>query len=281
MIPYFLYFAATILLGILAAWIALRGKQNSFPNVMQSVALLFTGFFFQQASFVVGNRFDPTTIEPSSALSLFSSFVYYGVPVVLGLWRTGISRMDFAAWFGRVKLPIAGYAIFIGVGLLGLSEFLTGALRSAGVPTLPHMKPSLTGLLIAPVFEEVLFRGLILRGLLKSRSKIQVIAISSVLFALVHGDVSRMPALTLAGIAYAVVTIESGTLWYSIIAHSAYNGTIHLFAGLNVFFPGLEQSEGINALIASSFVVLGVFSLLRLRGHFRRFEHCPNVVEGD
>jgi membrane protease YdiL (CAAX protease family) len=265
----FLYFLAACILGTFAAWFALMGRRDRFPNVAQAVALLLAGLSFQMAFLEAGNLFVPTYIDPHSALAQLSALVLYGVPVVLGFWHTGLSRKDLVGWFPSINLPTAGCAILIGLGLLGFSALLTQVLRNAGIPTFhDHPELGFSGLLIAPILEEVFFRGLILRGLLSSRSKAQAIAISSVLFAVAHGDIARIPALTVSGVAYAFVATESGTLLYPILAHTARNGLTPLFRMLGTSMSKMDHADGIALIVMGSLVALGGFALFRLREHF-------------
>lgn len=79
-----------------------------------------------------------------------------------------------------------------------------------------------TGAVIAPLAEEILFRGLIFTGLAQRMPWILAGAISGVLFALTHGIGVLLPIAAL-GFGLAWVYKRFGTLWAPIAAHSVVN----------------------------------------------------------
>ena len=94
---------------------------------------------------------------------------------------------------------------------------------------------------IAPFVEEVTFRGLILRWLEPRFGTVIAITGSSLLFATVHTVPMLIPALTVAGIAFALISRKSGSLWPAIILHGAFNMTM-----TSLLFFALAQ-EGAQA----------------------------------
>lgn len=74
----------------------------------------------------------------------------------------------------------------------------------------------------APVGEELLFRGAILKSLSPYGSKFAII-ISSVLFGLVHGNFQQIPFALLAGLVFGYVAVKTDSLFYTIILHIINN----------------------------------------------------------
>lgn len=82
----------------------------------------------------------------------------------------------------------------------------------------------------APIVEELLFRGVLLRALLRKMAPATAVLVSAVIFALVHylGDPNTLPflpALTALGAVLAVVALRSGNLSTSIFIHAGFNLT--------------------------------------------------------
>jgi membrane protease YdiL (CAAX protease family) len=84
--------------------------------------------------------------------------------------------------------------------------------------------------LLAPVVEEFLFRGLLLRGLLRRVPVVPAVAISGLVFGLVHltgdaslGTVAAFPALVTLGVISGVLAVRSGDLSRSIMLHAGFN----------------------------------------------------------
>jgi len=89
----------------------------------------------------------------------------------------------------------------------------------------------LTAVVCAPLVEELYFRGLLLRSLEHRFGTGWAIAGSSVLFGLAHpndlsaaGVVLVMTSLAVLGMAFAVLTLRTGRLGPSIVAHATFNG---------------------------------------------------------
>ena len=82
----------------------------------------------------------------------------------------------------------------------------------------------LTTTLLAPFFEEVIFRGILLPILSRDFGIIWGIIISAFIFALAHLSVGEMPPLFILGLGLGITRIASGSLLSSVIMHSLWNG---------------------------------------------------------
>jgi len=82
----------------------------------------------------------------------------------------------------------------------------------------------LTTTLLAPLFEEIIFRGILLPILSRDFGIILGISISAFIFALAHLSISEMPPLLVLGIGLGITRIASGSLLSSVIMHSLWNG---------------------------------------------------------
>ncbi len=98
----------------------------------------------------------------------------------------------------------------------------------------------IVAVVIAPVLEEMIFRGLfqtVIRSLLETRSSgIKgrynawiAIFISSVLFSMVHGNVPHWPALFLLGLCLGYAYEKSGSLFRPIFIHAFFNAMTVIF----------------------------------------------------
>jgi hypothetical protein len=85
----------------------------------------------------------------------------------------------------------------------------------------------LAGLLIvvAPVFEEYLFRGLIFRGMLRSLNPTAAVLASAAIFAMVHPPIWVVPVFVL-GVAAALSYRRTGRLGAPILAHMIYSTAV-------------------------------------------------------
>jgi len=76
---------------------------------------------------------------------------------------------------------------------------------------------------IGPIIEEMLFRGIILRGFLENYSVQKSIVLSAVLFALFHLNLYQIPVAFFVGCLFGWLYVRTGSLWPSIFGHIFYN----------------------------------------------------------
>ncbi len=109
--------------------------------------------------------------------------------------------------------------------------------------------------LVAPIFEELLFRGLILHGFLQNYRRGTAMLASAVLFSVFHlNPIQAFPALAL-GVTYAWLRVRTRSLWPCLVAHSLNNSMVWLLSAiLPVQIPGYT--------LPASGLVVGVFQPL-------------------
>ena len=81
----------------------------------------------------------------------------------------------------------------------------------------------LNSVILAPIFEEVLFRGIILDGLTKQYSNMYAIIVSSIVFALVHVLLPTKILALILGIILGICYIRTKSIFMCILIHSLYN----------------------------------------------------------
>ncbi|HPF39219.1 MAG TPA: CPBP family intramembrane metalloprotease [Phycisphaerae bacterium] len=124
-------------------------------------------------------------------------------------------------------------------GILNLTDWLIHAvlhiepaehpsietLRSAAVPVWMKAMIVLSAVVIAPIVEELLFRGMLLPSIAKRlRSPLLGLLISSLLFGLIHYRVAKtVPALFVFGIALGATYLRTRSLVVVILIHALFN----------------------------------------------------------
>lgn len=122
----------------------------------------------------------------------------------------------------------------VSLGLVGILDQVAGNLdQQVAVKTLersqgPEVALIVLGVaLLAPLVEELLFRGLLLRALLRRMTPVPAVVISSVAFAAVHLlDPSTLPLmapLLLLAVISAIRAVRTGDLSQSILLHVGFN----------------------------------------------------------
>lgn len=108
----------------------------------------------------------------------------------------------------------------IGVSIQGNTADLVTGFRAGPVEI--AMAFVLVGI-VAPVVEEVTFRGIVFPSLRAAWGTTPALLASGVLFGVVHLQLPLALPLALIGIALAMVFLRTRSLWSSIIAHCMYN----------------------------------------------------------
>lgn len=82
---------------------------------------------------------------------------------------------------------------------------------------------SLAVCILAPLMEEMLFRGVFLPAFCYKNNQYIGIFSSAVLFSLIHFSLDQAVVLLMAGLCFGVLRVKSGSIWPSFLAHSANN----------------------------------------------------------
>ena len=89
----------------------------------------------------------------------------------------------------------------------------------------------------APLIKEVLFRSVILGGLLAHRTRNQAIVWSACLFAIFHMNPWQFPTALILGLVFAWWVVQTGSLLPAIVGHALNNFLIVTVAHLEIFGP--------------------------------------------
>jgi membrane protease YdiL (CAAX protease family) len=153
-------------------------------------------------------------------------------------------RRPAAAWLADVPWFFAGIGLqLVALIPIGILDSIYGhsakqavvktADRASGwqVPAL-----ALAIVLLAPLTEELLFRGTLLRSLLRKVAPAGAVIISAVAFGVVHalgdpsvGTLIAMPAIILLGIVSGYQAARTGNLSRSILLHVGFNALSVVF----------------------------------------------------
>ena len=145
-------------------------------------------------------------------------------------------RLPLASWgFRRVGVRILWFVpVLFGVYtfLIGYTlayEHIIGPMPQQDITRIfPHTLAGgvlfgLTAIVIAPLLEETLFRGFVFQGLARSWGLWAGAAVSGLLFALSHQDVSVIVPFTVLGMALALLFYYTRSLWTNIALHASFN----------------------------------------------------------
>lgn len=146
---------------------------------------------------------------------------------VLGLDRWSDIPLNKAAIIAVVSAAIAvgfGY-LFSTYAIPGedAQSMMTDMLRNIPPTTLNIAVRFAAVALIAPIVEEIVFRGLLQRSLEHRLPNWGALLLASLLFGLVHGQMKALPMLVVLGMALGYVYQKTGSLRLPILLHIINN----------------------------------------------------------
>lgn len=139
---------------------------------------------------------------------------------------------------------------------------------------------------VLPAFaEELLFRGIIFKGLSRKAKPIASVLLSSLMFCLMHGGIQQTFYQFLLGVILALIMYYTGNIVFSMIFHFVNNLVVvilELTGGFNSFLSGFSQTfggymAGIGVAIGVSAVVVLLLWLLK---KLNKNESDQFIVEG-
>ncbi len=133
--------------------------------------------------------------------------------------------------------------------------------------------------ILAPIFEELIFRKLLIDHLLP-RGKFFAIIVSALSFGLFHGNFNQFFFATLLGLVFGYVYVKTGKIYYSMGFHFIINMTTTAVVTLITSKYNMESAEGImlSGLYGMYFLVMAVAGAVVF---FARFKKITLVEEPD
>ena len=113
--------------------------------------------------------------------------------------------------------------------------------------------------IVAGVIEEVIMRGYTLGNLRFYGDKF-AIAMSAVVFALIHGNFTQIPFAFLSAFGLGYFSVKTGTLWTGVIIHIV-NNLISVVFYYTPEFIGEELNVFLQVIIIYGSVIAGAFAL--------------------
>lgn len=184
--------------------------------------------------------------------------------VFLELWAAG-KPMGFGSFCGIACVFVGGQLVFQLIAavlefifnLFGLT--LMGAIESASLSGVDSLSMFLYAGLLAPVAEELLFRGVIQRALIPY-GKTFAILTSAILFGAYHGNLVQSPFAFVLGLVLGYVAAEYSILW-AMVLHMFNNLIISdLLGRLTSLVPG-GLGDLVSWVVIAGMSVAGIIVL--------------------
>ena len=246
-------------------WLLLRRRLPSWPallapplGVLDMVLLVAGGFV------VLGEVLLPILVIPLSSVvtrgfpapltqgvNVFLGYVALAVPPLLILrqqlgqldrdqrpqdgwlqWRLqplGSALLQGARGWLMVLPPVVltGWMITRLIGDQGGSNPLLEIVLNSQDPV-ALLLLSLTAVVLAPLFEETIFRGVLLPVLGRSLGRTGAVVVSALVFAVAHLSIGELAPLLVLGLGLGLLRLSTGRLLPCVVMHALWNGVTFL-----------------------------------------------------
>ncbi|MCH5194660.1 MAG: CPBP family intramembrane metalloprotease [Oscillospiraceae bacterium] len=184
----------------------------------------------------------------------------------------GKSRLS-AKWIAAGVLGALGIqavSMFIQIimikltGLMGISE-QAASMVSMSDDILLNILILFYFVIVAPVTEEFLMRGMIMNSLAPVNRKFALIA-SALLFGIMHGNFNQMFNGFLLGLIFGYIALKSGSIIPSIIAHMTVNANVmfctYVYEYKVLEASGEDAASTFELIHFAVFMVIGIIALI-------------------
>ncbi|MFA8298964.1 MAG: lysostaphin resistance A-like protein [Hyphomicrobiales bacterium] len=232
---------------------------KNYPNIGQSwgifgitvVAMLGASPIYYLKGFI--------GIGPAQLLTYLATM---GLPILFAYTMrknlSGLTKLEVKA----PKLGVLGLVIIATLGFIMAVSFPLGDL----IPMPDYIEEMfksmmgdhgvftfLTLAVAAPILEEVLFRGIVLDGLLKKYSPVKAILFSAFLFGIVHLNPWQFVPAFFVGIFMGWIYYRTRNLTYTIIIHFVNNSL-----AFTLSFLGFDETEELLGTPSSFAITVGI-----------------------
>ncbi len=257
-------------------------KKSIYPTYLDLLAL-FGAFVLSQVAGVLITRLLLPVVLPDVVESMQMGYMMLGaqlisMPAIVIFMRVMRSRRgskDARVHFSKRGFDpvvlLSGLVMIIAVSviiepLLVIMPTSMPDLEVGGWPML------LSIVVIAPIFEEYICRGLLLESLRAKRGVVAALLLSSLFFSLMHLDGVLSVNAFFMGLVLGYVYIVTESLFAPIILH-AINNTIAyvqmLFEKDNILLRDLIQNDTLYYIVYGVAVGVLIFAVVRCRSRLR------------
>ncbi len=218
-------------------------------------------------------------------IAVFSSLLLIPLYGLILIFRRANNRNDL--WIRRLTAGEIWSALAIATGLLGVTNLIFSSITQLAtqysaidtalteyLETAQAFSPDIgygwliLGIaILAPISEELLFRGIIQGELRRAFPEWAAVLIQGILFALFHGQAVQIAYVIIPGLALGALYALTRSIWAPIVLHIGFN-----FLG-SVVPAAVGQNESLLEIVALTeiaFIVVGSLAFLAI--YFRRRE---------
>lgn len=199
-------------------------------------------------------------------LSMIVAFLLLYVYIYFRDGKGRVARVSTSGFNPNVILGGLIWLISVQVVVEPISLYLPVAESAAG----QGFWAIITAVLFAPVFEEFIFRGLVLESMLRRHRRLISVIVSSMLFAIVHFQPSVMFSAFVSGLVLGTIYLHTNSIFSTIFLHSINNAIAFSLITLNIEDYSYRQVLGGGRLYYIVYAICFVISVVATIETWRR-----------
>lgn len=208
-------------------------KETFFPNrIIHIIGLLFASlllampfFFFVGVNSITGSELHQTIFF------VLVCIVFIGITYWINYRKKQRLNWNFKIVNNRLLflMLVLLFAFFVGINK-PVNNLIEQILQNRTEISNPFNRPffAIGAVLIAPILEEIIFRSIILKGLLTRHSPKYAIIFSALIFGLVHGKPLQIWGAFIIGLIFGWIYYKTQSIGTTILLHSFLNLTVLL-----------------------------------------------------
>lgn len=146
-----------------------------------------------------------------------------------------LGSIRLAAWLALPLVSVGAAIVLSEVDnvfrwFLPPPEFMTNLMSELFFPQGRFFSMFFALVVVAPLTEELLCRGIVLRGLLHRYGPAAAVALSAMLFAFMHMNPWQTLSAFTLGVIFAWFYLRTGSVWPGVVGHAINNGLVVIIA---------------------------------------------------
>lgn len=208
----------------------------------------------------MAGKLSDLVFDNAMVFSALSGLITLAVVLLFYLIRR--KKLSEALWLRRVEGPGLLSGAALAPALYLAVTLMLMALPEAWLESYSEASAGISGggvigliavVLVAPVVEEFIFRGLIMTRLAGAMPGWLAVMVSAAIFGVCHGHPVWFAYAFVLGAVFGFIDLRAGSIWPSILGHVAFNAIGQVFT----FIP--ETEEGTEVVIAMGvLLVVGI-----------------------
>lgn len=209
------------------------------------------------------------------------------IGVILLFYSIRRKKLGDALWLRRVEGPgLLSGAVLAPALYLAVTVAMM-ALPEAWLDSYAEASSGVSGggvigivavVLVAPVVEEFIFRGLIMTRLAQAMPGWLAAALSAAIFGLCHGHPVWFAYTFVLGVLFGLMDLRLGSIWPSILAHMVFNGVGQI---LDLLPEDDVVIMGAYLVLVAAAVVLPILARREVKALFRPKPQALPAQEGE